>query len=260
MQLADHIKVKRCRAARCPLRPRGMGLGAPPTPPAALTAHCSFPGSCCCWHSRGVGPGARGGVWALQDPFCPGAPELHGERCPPRGKTERIRCLKAFSWRTRRRSSVLCRGSEPMPEPRAPCVPAAPSCPALHSSRRPFCAPQFTQSALDCMGVEVCRLRAFLQVGAWAGLRWAPPPLQQVAELLSLPPGWAGGVRPGHPAQGPGDLMQRHPAVLQEDPAPHAGHGRAGHPRSAGLRAAGGQRVAPALGVGAWAAPPPAHP
>lgn len=63
-----------------------------------------------------------------------------------------------------------------MPEPRAPCVPAAPSCPALHSSRRPFCAPQFTQSALDCMGVEVCRLRAFLQVGAWAGLRWAPPP------------------------------------------------------------------------------------
>lgn len=26
--------------------------------------------------------------------------------------------------------------------------------------------PQFTQSALDCMGVEVCRLRAFLQVGS----------------------------------------------------------------------------------------------
>lgn len=30
--------------------------------------------------------------------------------------------------------------------------------------------PQFTQSALDCMGVEVGRLRAFLQVRAQPGL------------------------------------------------------------------------------------------
>lgn len=29
----------------------------------------------------------------------------------------------------------------------------------------PFLRPQFTQSALDCMGVEVARLRAFLSAG-----------------------------------------------------------------------------------------------
>lgn len=39
-----------------------------------------------------------------------------------------------------------------------------------------FLPSQFTQSALDCMGVEVGRLRAFLQVRAHLGLpSWVSP-------------------------------------------------------------------------------------
>lgn len=54
------------------------------------------------------------------------------------------------------------------------------------------CALQFTQSALDCMGVEVCRLRSFLQVAhAWggsAGLCWVPLTYVSFSEVLSLHP------------------------------------------------------------------------
>lgn len=37
---------------------------------------------------------------------------------------------------------------------------------ALPCPERAHLPPQFTQSALDCMSVEVCRLRSFLQVRA----------------------------------------------------------------------------------------------
>ena len=106
------------------------------------------------------------------------------------------------------------------------------------------CALQFTQSALDCMGVEVCRLRSFLQVGharaGSVGLCWVPTiPLSVFLRSFLCTLGWAGGVRPCHPPQGLGDLVQRHSPVLQEDQAPHAWDGRSGYPCGTGLRAAG---------------------
>lgn len=118
----------------------------------------------------------------------------------------------------------------------------------------PVFALQFTQSALDCMGVEVSRLRAFLQVrgAVWGSVGLGRAPWGSVglpvtpgssSELRCLRPGRAGGVRPAAAAEGPGHVLQRHPPVLQEDPAPHARDGRAGDPRGAGLRAAGERGV-----------------
>lgn len=106
------------------------------------------------------------------------------------------------------------------------------------------------------MGVEVCRLRAFLQVGVPdpAACCWVPPsPRSVFLRSFCCSPGWAGGVRPRHPPQGPGDLVQRHPPVLQEDQAPHAGDRRPGDPRGAGLWAAGelgGQAGSPSCSLG----------
>lgn len=124
-------------------------------------------------------------------------------QCPvPHGVKQKLaECLNPFSCSCKScgRGRVVYRGSVlkcPRPKPQFALV--QPSCLVSALPRADgtcVCALQFTQSALDCMGVEVCRLRSFLQVGhargGSAGLRWVPladDPFVSFSEVLSLHP------------------------------------------------------------------------
>lgn len=54
-----------------------------------------------------------------------------------------------------------------------------------------------------------------------------------------VPARGSGEGRPRRAAEGPGDVLQRHPTVLQEDSPQDARNRRAGHPSSAQLRTTG---------------------
>lgn len=170
MQLADHIKVKCCNAAAAPLHPMGRPGGPcnPPSPAGGSLAAAAA--------GTAVGQGGGVGCGPCRVPRIQELLSSMWKRCIPRGETKPL-------WPSN------CSPGKPGVAAawgRGPTQHCSPEHRAALLLTAPALCPQFTQSALDCMGVEVCRLRAFLQVGGsvgWAVLG-APTPSRWLSSFL----------------------------------------------------------------------------